>query len=166
MKVAIDSDIFFFCIVSGSNRSDIDPEDMRRFLNRLSGAPKIKLYVPISVIGEVVIICLTGSESNKSSSTHDLGDLHDMIDLWGKLDLAFLYPNEIVAEVCYRLTEKYRADRRLTDTDRVHLCYALAYRMDYFLTTDQNLKHYVPANSGLKVIDPREARSLVAKPKD
>lgn len=131
-------------------------------MKHLSGAPRVELYVPISVIGEVVIECLRGLES---SSSYDLRDLHEMIDLWGNLNLAFLYPNEIVAEVCYRLTEKYRKDRRLTDTDRVHLCYAIAYRMDYFLTTDQSLRHYIPKGSRLKVIDPDEAKILMQKSK-
>lgn len=161
MKVAVDSDIFFFCL-DKSDRNDINTRDVRRVLQHLSGAPKVELYVPISVIGEVVIECLS---KLGSSSSHDLEDLHDIIDLWGKLNLAFLYPNEIVAEVCYELTKMYREDRRLTDTDRVHLCYALAYRMDYFLTTDQSLGHYIPKGSGLKVINPGGVKILIQKSK-
>lgn len=158
MKVAVDSDIFFFCL-NKSSRSDINTRDVLRVLKHLSQAPRIELFVPISVIGEVVIECLSGLES----SSFDLRDLHEMIDLWGNLKLAFLYPNEIVAEVCYRLTERYKEDQRLTDTDRVHLSYALAYGMDYFLTTDQSLGHYIPEGAGLKIIDPDEAKLLVQK---
>jgi len=161
MKVAIDSNIFFFCFKS--NREDIKPADVQRTLNHLSQAPKVKLYVPISVIGEIVIECLKGSESRKPGSSYNLEDLHNMIDLWGKLNLAFLYPNELVANVCYFLTKQ--KDPRLTDTDRVHLCYALAYGMNYLLTADQNLKHCVPDGCKLELIGIDEARAIVAKSK-
>ena len=83
-------------------------------------------------------------------------------DFWGALDLSFLYPNALVADACYRLVEKYkkgeRIDYRLSDTDLVHLGYALAYNVDYFLTTDTKLKYYVPERSKLQVIDHEAAK--------
>jgi hypothetical protein len=75
---------------------------------------------------------------------HDLAELHDLIDFWAALDLKFLYPGELVIDACSRLVARYRQgsqkDYRLSDTDLVHLGYALAYDMDYFLTTDRALK--------------------------
>lgn len=158
-KIAIDAAIFFFCF--DSDREDIKPVNMQRILKHLSGAPRISLYVPISVLGESVIECLRGE---KGDTSHSLKELHDMIDFWGSLNLNFLYPSSLVAEACFRLVERYktgeRIDHRLTDTDLVHLGYALAYKMDYFLTTDKRLQHNIPERSNLRVIDHEEAKSL------
>ena len=127
----------------------------------MSTAPHITPYVPISVLGESVIECLRGE---KEKSDHDLSELHNLIDFWGALDLSFLYPNALVADACYRLVEKYktgeRIDYRLSDTDLVHLGYALAYNVDYFLTTDTKLKYYVPEKSKLRVIDHEAAKEI------
>ena len=69
-----------------------------------------------------------------------------------------------MAEVCYQLVERhkkgYEKDYRLTDTDLVHIGYALAHEMDYFLTTDKALKHYIPRKSKLKVINLEEVKVL------
>lgn len=159
IKVAIDSAIFFFCFKS--DREDIKPVNMRKLLDHLSSAPHVIPFVPISVLGESVIECLRGE---KEKSDHDLSELHNLIDFWGALDLRFLYPNALVADACYRLVEKYkrseRIDYRLTDTDLVHLGYALAYNVDYFLTTDTKLKYYVPEKSKLRVIDHEAAKDI------
>jgi hypothetical protein len=159
IKVAIDSAIFFFCFKS--DREDIKPINMQKLLNHLSTAPHITPYVPISVLGESVIECLRGE---KEKSDHDLRELHDLIDFWGALDLSFLYPNALVANACYRLVERYktgeRIDYRLSDTDLVHLGYALAYNVDYFLTTDTKLKYYVPEKSKLRVIDHEAVKEI------
>jgi len=159
IKVVIDSAIFFFCF--GSNRADIKPINMQKLLDHLSTAPHIIPLVPISVLGESVIECLKGEREN---TDHDLDELHKLIDFWGTLDLSFLYPNTLVADACYWLVEKYkkgeRKDYRLTDTDLVHLGYALAYNVDYFLTTDTKLKYYVPEKSNLQVIDHEAAKEL------
>ena len=159
IKVAIDSAIFFFCFKS--DREDIKPINMQKLLNHLSTAPHITPYVPISVLGESVIECLRGE---KEKSDHDLSELHNLIDFWGALDLSFLYPNALVADACYRLVENYktgeRIDYRLSDTDLVHLGYALAYNVDFFLTTDTKLKYYVPEKSKLRVIDHEAAKEI------
>lgn len=69
-----------------------------------------------------------------------------------------------MADACYKLVEKYkkgeRIDYRLTDTDLVHLGYALAYNADYFLTIDTKLKYYVPKKSNLRVIDHEAAKEI------
>ena len=159
IKVAVDSAIFFFCFAS--NREDIKPINMQKLLNHLSTDPHITPLVPISVLGESVIECLRGEKEN---TDHDLDEHHKQIDFWGALELSFLYPNALVADACYKLVEKYkkgeRIDYRLTDTDLVHLGYALAYKVDCFLTTDTKLKYYVPEKSNLRVIDHEMAKEI------
>lgn len=129
----------------------------------MSGNPKIGLFVPISVFGESVIECLQGEKAG--DGRHDISELFRLIELWGALDLLFLYPNDLVAAVCYQLSlrKEERQDYRLSDTDLVHLGYALAHEMDYFLTTDKDLKHvdpYIPKKAKLQVIGLDEAKCL------
>jgi hypothetical protein len=154
-KVAIDSDIFFFCFQS--DRDDIKPDNMRRLLKHMRSAPNIYPFIPFSVLGESVIECLRGKD-------HDLHELHELIDLWAELDFSFLYPNPLVAEACYKLVEKHKKgnqiDHRLSDTDLVHLGYALAYNMDFLVSTDTKLQYYIPEKSKLRVIDHEEAKKL------
>ncbi len=162
-KVAVDADIFFFSL--RSDRYDIRSADVQRLLRHMSSAPSVDLYVPLTVIGESTIECLMGER--RPGSRHDLSDLHDLIDFWAALDLKPLYPNEAVAMACSKFVARYRRgqkkDYRLSDTDMVHLSYALAYQMDYFLTTDSNLRHYVPAKSSLNVLNLGEAGQLLKK---
>jgi hypothetical protein len=143
---------------------DINPRDVERLLRKLSGDPRVELYVPITVLGESVIECLIGEK--KGDGKHNLNELYQMIELWGALDLLYLYPNDLVAAVCFQLSKikEERCDFRLTDTDMVHLGYALAHEMDYFLTTDKALKHvdpYIPKKAKLQVIDLDDARNIV-----
>ncbi len=156
--VVVDSAVFFFCL--GSKREDIRPNDVQRLLRHLSSVPDIVLYVPITVIGETVIEYL----NDGPGSGRDINELHELIDFWGSLHLSFLYPTDLVADACYKLVERHRRgnriDHRLSDTDLVHLGYALAYKMNYFLTTDKALKHYIPKTSGLKIIDFEQAKEL------
>ncbi len=160
-KVVIDSDIFFFAL--SSDRPEVRPHDVQRLLRHLSSAPSVSLFVPITVIGESTLECLVGETT--PGSKHDLKELHDLIDFWASLDLKPLYPNTAAAEACFRLTVRYRRgshrDYRLSDTDLVHLGYALGYQMDYLLTTDRSLKYYVPDKSELKVIDLEEAKGII-----
>ena len=104
----------------------------------------------------------------KDDGKHDLNELYRLIELWGALNLLYLlylYPNDVVAAVCYRLSriKSERCDFRLTDTDMVHLGYALAHEMDYFLTTDKALKHvdpYIPEKANLQVIGLEDAKNI------
>lgn len=159
-KIAIDSDIFFFTF--RSSRADVNPPDVERRLRALSNNPRVDLFVPISVIGECVIECLR--EECHPRDQRGVREIDHLTDLWAGLDLKFLYPNELVAEVCYQLVERYKTgydrDRRLTDTDLVHIGYALAHEMDYFLTTDKALKHYIPQKAKLKVLNLEEIKDL------
>ena len=160
-RIAVDSNIFFFSFKS--HRRDINPRDVERLLRKMSGDPRIDLFVPVSVFGESVIECLQGERAGASG--HDVKELYRLIELWSALNLLFLYPNDVVAAVCYQLSQRKeeRRDFRLSDTDLVHLGYALAHEMDYFLTTDKDLKHvdpYIPKKAKLRVIGLEDARDL------
>ncbi len=161
IRLAVDSNIFFFSFKSRSR--DVNPRDVERLLRKLSGDPRVELYVPITVLGESVIECLIGEKNDDGK--HDLNELYQLIELWGALDLFYLYPNDVVAAVCFQLSKikAERCDFRLTDTDMVHLGYALAHEMDYFLTTDKALKHvnpYIPKRAKLKLIGLDDARNI------
>jgi len=161
IRLAVDSNIFFFSLKS--HRRDVNPRDVERLLRKLSGDPRVELFVPITVLGESVIECLLGER--KGDSEHDLNELYHLIELWSVLDLVFLYPNDVVAAVCYQLSKRKeeKGDFRLTDTDLVHLGYALAHEMDYFLTADKALKHvdpYIPMKAKLQVIGLEDAKNI------
>jgi hypothetical protein len=96
----------------------------KRLLRHLSSIPNVAIYVPITVIGETVVEYLT-----EDASRREINELHELIDFWGVLHLNFLYPTDLVADAWYKLVEMYRRgsrkDYRLSDTDLVHLGYAL-----------------------------------------
>lgn len=48
IRLAVDSSIFFFSFKSRCK--DINPRDVERLLRKLSGDPRIELYVPITVL--------------------------------------------------------------------------------------------------------------------
>ena len=111
-------------------------------LFHLSGHPDIVLCIPLSVLGEVVIICVEGEWKGRDGK-HNREEFHELIDMWSSLKISFLHPNEAVATICYNLynQENYR-DSRIKPADLVHMGYALAYDTDYFITTDRILKSY------------------------
>jgi hypothetical protein len=156
IRIAIDSDIFFFAL--SSRRKEINPNNIKRLLERLSSHPEAEIWVPITVLGESVIECLKGEGS--PSSHHGIHELHDLVEFWGSLNLGFLYPSDVVVKVCYALMERYK-DQRFSDTDRMHIAYAMAYKMDYFMTTDKTLLHGFPYESELKMIHPNNARDIL-----
>jgi len=109
------------------------------------------LCIPISVLGEVSAICFEGKR-------HSVEELHDLIDFLDRYNVRFLHPNQIVAEACHNLYGNEWRDDRMTPTDLVHLGYAMAYDVDYFITTDGVLNQYrVPAEFKVKVLHPKEA---------
>ena len=51
---------------------------------------------------------------------------------------------------------------RIQPTDRNHLGYALAYNMDYLVTTDKILLHYqVPDDFSLGIVSLRDVRNVL-----
>jgi len=106
LRAAIDADIFFFISIRQKSESltkrEINPYDIKKFLFHLSGHPDISLCVPISVLGEVVIICVEGEWKGREGK-HNREELHELIDIWSALRISFLHPNEAVATTCYNL---------------------------------------------------------------
>jgi hypothetical protein len=96
LRAAIDADIFFFSISQKSEnltKRDINPYDIKKFLFHLSGHPDISLCVPISVLGEVVIIRVEGEWKGREGK-HNREELHELIDIWSALRIiiAFFAP--------------------------------------------------------------------------
>ena len=155
IHVAVDSDIFFFSISSNHRtlkKRNINPTEIKSLLQHLSGhVDKFRLSVPISVLGESVTLCLEGERDGRS---HNIRELHDLISFWGGLNINILHPNEVVATICYRLNTKYK-DERMTPQDIVHVGYALAYNMNYLVTTDRNMQRFnLPKGAELEIIPP------------
>ncbi len=76
------------------------------------------------------------------------------------MEIRFLLPSNEAAEICWNLVNE--CGDRMQSTDRTHLGYALAYGMDYLITTDKILLHYhVPDDFRLKVVSLRDARETI-----
>jgi len=162
IRVAVDSDIFFFSISEDQRilkKRNIIPADIKNSLQHLSSNEgRFQLSVPISVLGESVTLCLEGERKGRS---HNIRELHDLIAFWGGLNINILHPNTAVAIVCYRLNTKYKDDR-MTPQDLVHIGYALAYNMNYLVTSDKNMQRFkLPDDSGLEIIPPEQLRHLL-----
>ncbi len=109
------------------------------------------LYLPTSVLGEVAAICFKGRK-------HTIDDLYKIVNLLSRYEFEFLHPRQSVAEACYNLYSDAWRDDRMKPTDLVHLGYALAYDVDYFITSDRVLNEYrIPEDYKLKVLTPEEA---------
>ena len=109
------------------------------------------LYIPTSVLGEVAAVYL-------KSEKHTIDDLHEIIDLLSRYNFEFLHPRQSVAEACYNLYSDAWRDDRISPSDLVHLGYALAYDVDYFITSDRILNEYhIPEDFKLKVLTPGDA---------
>lgn len=109
------------------------------------------MYVPTSVLGELSAICF-------EDRRHTVDDLYKIVNLLSRCDFKFRHPNRVVAESCYNLYSDAWRDERMKPTDPVHLGYALAYEVDYFITSDRVLNEYrVPCEFKLKVLTPEEA---------
>jgi len=109
------------------------------------------LRIPTSVLGEVSAICF-------KSKKHTIDDLYKIINLLSHYKFEFLHPSQVAAYICYKLYGDDWRDNRMNPTDLVHLGYALAYDVDYFITSDRVLNDYrIPKDYKLKVLTPDEA---------
>ena len=156
IQVAIDSDLFFFSIANSNKASrKLSPASVKNLLQHISThKDRFELCVSSTVLAETVMVCL----ENKK---HDIDELHELITFWGGLNIKFLHPNDVAAYMCNLLVNKYK-DMRMMPTDVFHIGYALAYDMDYFISTDRLLLQYkLPEGSKLKVIHPDVLRTLI-----
>lgn len=122
-------------------------------MSRASGHPRVELCVPVSVFAEIVSLCIQREEEGKFC----IDDLYKLVDFWQGLDIVVLRPNKAVAVACYNLyMDETVRDSRLGPTDLVHLGYAMAYDLDYLITTDKILRKYkVPPSFKLRVMHPQ-----------
>jgi predicted nucleic acid-binding protein len=143
--VAIDSDIFFYSI--GSDKRDRKVQLAASILDHINNHPEQELCVPFSVLAEVVFKGL--AQEKESTDPRKMETIAALTELWRRLEIRFLPPTNRVAEICWHLVNE--CGDRMQPTDRTHLGYALAYNMDYLITTDKILLHYqVPEASHLK----------------
>jgi predicted nucleic acid-binding protein len=120
--------------------------------------PTLELCVPFSVLAETVFKSMT--REKEGSDPHKMETIASLIELWRKLDIRFLPPTNRVAEICWHLVDECKD--RLQPTDRTHLGYALAYNMNYLITTDKILLHYqVPDGFQLKIVSLKDARETI-----
>ena len=146
---------FIFCAIARNNRRG-NRRPIIRSVRRGNPQERAKS------LGEVVIICVEG-EWKGWEGKHNREELHELIDIWSGLRISFLHPNEAVATTCYNLYNhsKYK-DSRIKPADLVHLGYALAYDVDFFITTDRILRGYsIPKEFKTKVLHPREAQAIL-----
>jgi predicted nucleic acid-binding protein len=154
--IAIDSDIFFYSV--SPDKKDRKSQLAESLLDHINNHPAIELCVPFSVLAEIVFIGLTREKEQCDPRKMEI--IASLIELWRKIDIRFLPPTNRVAEICWHLAEECKD--RLQPTDRTHLGYALAYNMNYLITTDKILLHYqVPDGFQLKIISLKNAREAI-----
>jgi predicted nucleic acid-binding protein len=117
----------------------------------------VELCIPVSVFAEIVSLCLQGEQNGEREGKFFIEDLYKLIGFWQGLDIVVLRPNKAVAVACYNLyMDESVRDSRLSPTDLVHLGYAMAYDLDYLITTDKTLRKYkIPDAFPLVVIHPK-----------
>ena len=93
------------------------------------------LQTSITVIGEA----FTQMRENRDRDQY-IPSFVALLDQW---NVNILYPNDMVRILCFIMGDEEIDTRIIREiTDRTHLAYAMAYRSDYFLTSDKNLKGY------------------------
>ena len=122
----LDTCVFFECIENIKNQT---------VLNHAANI-NYPLVTSITVMGEAI-----DQMRKQSDRSRLISSLVRSFDDW---NITSLYPDPVVAEICYRLATE-GIDYRVENTDRVHLGYALAYGCELFITSDKNLiKYRVP----------------------
>jgi predicted nucleic acid-binding protein len=124
LRIFLDADIFFDLAENKKN--------IKSLINHLLNDGHI-LYTSITVLGEIVLICLRDKDK----------DLHKIVDLLPQYNLLFLIPNDLLRDCCKHLDLIDKNDR-IAKTDKTHLAYAIAYDVDYYLTNDGKLLKFSP----------------------
>ena len=116
----------------------------------------------MSIFAEIVSLCLPEEQGSEQGSKFSIEDLYKLIEFWQGLNMVVLRPNKAVAVACYNLyMDESVRDSRLSPTDLVHLGYAMAYDLDYLITTDNNLRKYkIPDAFQLLVIHPKNVDDI------
>jgi hypothetical protein len=119
----LDECVFFECAEDERNRT---------VLNHAANI-NFPLVTSITVMGEAI-----DQMRRNPGRAHLISSFVHFFDDW---NISSLYPDPVVAEICYRLSTE-SVDYRVEKTDRVHLGYALAYGCEWFITSDKNLMKY------------------------
>ena len=146
LRIFLDADIFFDLAEEKRN--------IKSLINHLINDGHV-LVTSITVMGEIVLVCIRDNEKTK--------DLHKIIDLLHFYDIRFLIPNSLLRECC-RCLDRIDPNDRVPKTDKTHLAYAIAYNVNYFLTTDLKLQVFnLPEDCQLfsknkRIVSPAELR--------
>jgi predicted nucleic acid-binding protein len=120
-KIFLDADTLFDGIID---------QDVETLLSHANNAG-YKLYVPLTVLGEIMLNCI---DENRRD------DLNNIMSLCANINILYTVPNKQLRECCVCIDGADKRDR-LDYTDKTNLGYATAYNADYFLTTDKKLLH-------------------------
>ncbi len=121
----LDTTIFFQCIKRDQNKTILDHAVHLGF----------EIHTSITVLGEALA-------QMRESDDRDIyiARFNELLDSW---NVYTHYPNDPVRILCYVLGDDETDTRMVREpTDRTHMAYAMAYKMNYFLTTDRNLIRY------------------------
>ena len=127
--IFLDTSIFFQCIENRQLSTVIEHAINAGY----------QVCTSITVLGEAFT-----QMYEKPDAVDYITRMHALFTAW---DVTALFPEDRVRISCYLLGEM-ETDTRMSrePTDRVHLAYAMAYRVDYFLTSDKHLiKYRIPS---------------------
>ncbi len=121
----LDTTIFFQCI---------EKERCKTLLNYIIH-DGYEFHTSITVLGET-LAQIRECDDRRAY----LSKFNELLDDY---DILIHYPNDPVRILCYILGDEVTDTRMVREpTDRTHLAYSMAYRLDYFITTDKNLIKY------------------------
>ncbi len=160
MRVFLDAGVLF---------DSVDDLRIRTLLRRIKNAGH-EIIVPVSVLGEIMLVCISEERMN---------DLLGIGNICSELETSFAVSSEQfkVCNICLENFDK----RSFNITDKEHLAHILAYSSffedngdNYFLTTDLYLLDFkLPCNdpgrscgrfrcpNPVKILDADEMRSIL-----
>ena len=142
LRIFLDSDILF-------NLAE-NKRGITQLVNRLVNTDHT-LLTSITVLGEIVFICMVKKEKKK--------DLHKIVDVLNSYIINFLIPNSQLRLCCVHM-DRIDPHDRIGKTDKTHLAYAIAYGVDYYLTEDKQLLKLSP----VKVCPFLDEKRIVSPP--
>lgn len=128
-SVFLDTSIFFQCVELPRSKIVLEHAIHAGY----------QIWTSISVLGEAL-----SQMHEKENALEYITQLNQALDDWS---IMVLFPNDYVRILCFRMGEEEIDSRIIREpTDRTHLAYAMAYKSDYFLTSDKNLiKYRIPS---------------------
>lgn len=112
-----------------------EDNSIKRTINHISN-DNHKMATSISVLGEVVQVCLNKYDINRLEEIISGFDTSFNLEILIPTSVETEYPSETLE--CRKCIEDYFLNKNIygsSASDRNHLSYAAAYRFDYFLTS-------------------------------